>query len=421
MGLWSLLKRLLFGNPRPAAHPARSGRTAAPRRKPRLRPFRRTRPSRRERPANPVAHSPQRPSPFAAVDPRTGRFLDLRVDGNRSALEEWGLPVLESADALARWLTLPIGKLAWLTDRFGEDYRPKTEQQAHYVYHWKQKRSGGGRLIEAPKSTLKRVQQQILREILDRVPLHPAAHAFTAGRSIVTNAQVHLGQTIVVKFDLRNFYASVGFNRVTAIFRSLGYNREAAIWLGRLTTSALPVSLPFPALGPAVLRAYSGRHLPQGAPTSPALANLSAFGLDVRLAGLARSFGANYTRYADDLTFSGPATFRNSLRTVIPLVNQVIHAERFVVHENKRKVQRENGRQIVTGVVVNVRPNVPREDYDWLKAVLFNCVRSGPQSQNWEQADDFAAVLRGRIEFVRQLNPQRGEKLLSLYRRIRWN
>ena len=95
----------------------------------------------------------------------------------------------------------------------------------------------------APKPKLKQVQKRILSEILDRVPPHPAAHGFVNGRSIVTNARPHVGQRVLVKLDLENFYPSVSLNRVTAIFRSLGYSREAAIWLGRLTTTALPTSL----------------------------------------------------------------------------------------------------------------------------------------------------------------------------------
>ena len=99
------------------------------------------------------------------------------------------------------------------------------------VYQWKAKRSGGGRLIESPKPLLKGIQTRILRDILDRVPLHAAAHGFAKGRSIASNAKPHCGQAVVVKWDLADFYPSVRFNRVVAIFRSLGYSREAAVWL----------------------------------------------------------------------------------------------------------------------------------------------------------------------------------------------
>jgi len=219
---------------------------------------------------------------------------------------------------------------------------------------------------------------------------------------------------------LQNFYPSVGFSRVTAIFRSLGYGREAAIWLARLTTTALPGNIRFPQGDPAAVLPYLRRHLPQGAPTSPALANLSAYRLDVRLSGLAKSFGAKYTRYADDLTFSGDERFARSLKVFLPLVTQICRQERFRLHPGKRRVLRAHQRQQVTGVVVNQRPNISRKDYDGLKALLNNCLRHGPASQNRDQHANFAAHLQGRIAHVMQLNRIRGEKLTALYARIDW-
>lgn len=423
MGLWSFFRKLLFGEPSAAAtrSPGAPGnRRAAPRRRVKLVPLRFARPTTAQKRSlgNETTSQPQHP--FAARNPRTGEFLDLQTDGDAQALRDWHLPVIESVPELAAWLELPVGKLAWLTGRFGHNHRPLSVEDSHYVYHWRRKKSGGERLIESPKPALKRVQQQLLREILDRVPLHPAAHAFRSGHSILTNARPHLGKRIVLKFDLQNFYPSVKFNRVVGIFRSLGYNREVAIWLGRLTTTAIPSSMPFPSTGPASLRPYLSSRLPQGAPTSPALANLSAYSLDVRLAGLAGAYKANYTRYADDVTFSGPQGLFKALKNLIPLAEQVIRSERFFVHRLKRRVLRNNQRQTVTGVVVNEHPNVSRPEFDRLKAILFNCVRFGPQSQNRDGHADFAAVLRGRIAHVRQLNPRRADKLLRLYERIRW-
>lgn len=367
--------------------------------------------------ARPVSSPPYR---FAMKNPRTGAYLDLRGDDSPNRLMQLGLPQFSTPEELAEWLQLSPGKLAWLTHRFCEHHRPEDVQGAHYHYRWLRKRSGGRRLIEAPKPTLKGVQTKILREMLDHVATHPAAHGFVPRRSILTNAQPHAGSRALLKLDLENFYPSISYARVVALFRSLGYCREAALWLARLTTSAIPSTMAFPDGASSVLWPYLRRHLPQGAPTSPALANLSAYSLDVRLNGLARSFGLRYTRYADDLTFSGSQRLIRALPVFIPLATTIVQQERFRVNRPKRRVLRNNQRQTVTGVVVNERPNVSRREYDRLKAILTNCVRNGPSSQNRGQHDDFAAHLRGRVAHVTQLNPARGQKLLELYQRIDW-
>jgi hypothetical protein len=418
MGLFDFLRRLF--SPRPSRPVPRTPRARKPRRKPRLVPLRR----RVDGPTwalNQTVRSEKPPYAFARLGVGSDRYLDLSLDGSDERLARHSFPVLRTPPQIAHWLELPMGRLAWLVHRYSADSRPQSEREAHYHYRWLNKRRGGRRLIESPKRTLKAAQRRILREILNKVPPHNAAHGFSAGRSILTNARPHVKQAVLVKFDLANFYPSVTFARVTAIFRSLGYSREAAIWLARLTTSALPANIPFVKEEPSAVLPYLKRHLPQGAPTSPALANLSAYSLDVRLSGLARSFGATYTRYADDLTFSGPQRFGTSLRDFIPLVSQVVRQERFRLNVSKRKVLRSTGALVVTGVVVNEKLNVSRREFDRLKAVLTNCVRRGAASQNKAGHPHFAAHLRGRIAQLTQLNPARGARLLAIYDQIDWN
>ena len=349
-----------------------------------------------------------------------GGYLDLSRDGNPERLTASGLPVFSNPAGLAEWLGISVGRLAWLVHRCEEGQRPKDPRSAHYHFRWLKKRKGGYRLIEAPKPLLKTVQQKILREILDLIPVHSACHGFVIRRSIVTNAQPHAAKRVVVKLDLENFYTTVCHSRVVAIFRSLGYSREAAIWLAGLTTAAIPSGLEVPDDNLALLNVYRGRHLPQGAPTSPTLANLSAFSLDLRLAGLARTFRAQYTRYADDLTFSGPQKFLNGLPAFLPLISKIIRSERFRLHPRKRQILRNNQQQKVTGVVVNSRVNVDRDEFDRLKALLHNCLHRGVSSQNHEQRADFAQHVLGRIGHIKHLNPVRGEKLLEMFRRVDW-
>ena len=429
MGLFDFLVRLLTGGGRRGDESVSTGtrrRRSRSRRTPvRLQPLRyraQRAEARRQRRSDASSYLLASGSPyrFARFGVRFRQYLDLSRDADVDSLAQRGLPEFHTPEQLADWLELPVGKVAWLTHHFSGTGRPEHVQKSHYHYRWVSKRRGGSRLIEAPKATLKNAQTKILRGILDRVPPHSAAHGFVRGRSIVSNALPHVGRQVLVTFDLENFYATVTFPRVAAIFRGIGYSREAAIWLAGLTTSALPPNVPPPAGDAAALVPYLSRHLPQGAPTSPALANLSAFSLDVRLAGLSRSYGAAYTRYADDLTFSGPRGLIRALPTFIPLVTAIVRDERFRVNRRKRKVIRDNGRQTVTGIVVNQRTNIVRRDYDRLKAILTNCLRHGPASQNRDGHADFPAHLRGRIAHVQQLNRPRGDKLLEIYRQIRW-
>jgi len=376
-------------------------------------------PLRAARGSEPTASRP----PYLFARPVAGQtlYLDHGHDTDPARLAHWGLPDLRTPADLARWLGLLPHQLAWLTHRFrvAPESHPSPTTD-HYHRHHRPKRRGGRRLLESPKPRLKQAQLRILREILDRVPPHHAAHGFRRGRSILTNARPHVGQGVVLRLDLADFYPSVTYGRVVALFRSLGYCREVACWLARLTTTSTPRAW----LEHASFiesRRLARRHLPQGAPTSPALANLSAFVADLRLAGLARSFNVQYTRYADDLTFSGPTQFRGSLRVFLPLVRQILAEEHFTLQRRKTRVERASQQQRVTGVVVNAKLNCSRRDFDRLKAILTNSLRHGPRSQNRDGHPEFASQLRGQIAHITQLNPRRGAQLLAIYRQIDWS
>jgi retron-type reverse transcriptase len=138
------------------------------------------------------------------------------------------------------------------------------------------------------------------------------------------------------------------------------------------------------------------------------------------LTGLATSSDLRYSRYADDLTFSGPWQLRRRRRHLEALVTEIARDEGFAINERKTVLQSAGGRQSVCGIVVNVRPNVLRPEYDELKAILHNAAIHGPASQNHAGIADFEAHLRGRISWVASLNPRRGEKLRRRLTEIRW-
>ena len=148
--------------------------------------------------------------------------------------------------------------------------------------------------------------------------------------------------------------------------------------------------------------------------------NLCAYHLDCRLAGLANSAGAAYTRYADDLAFSGDQDFEAHVERFSDHVGAILLGEGFNVHFRKTRIMRQGVRQYLAGVVANRHANVPRPDFDRLKAILTNCVRNGPRSQNPVAHADFRSHLQGRIAFVSMINPARGQRLRTIFDRIQW-
>jgi RNA-directed DNA polymerase len=338
----------------------------------------------------------------------------------RMAASPWPVPALPSPGALAEWLGLTPAELDWFADCQGREARLLAGPLRHYAYRWLAKRGGRARLIEMPKARLKAIQRRLLHEILDRIPPHEAAHGYRRGRSVLTYAAPHAGRAIVLRFDLRDFFPSVRAARVHALFRSAGYPAPVARLLTGLCTNAAPAEVRDNVARETALP-YVDPHLPQGAPTSPALANLCAYRFDCRLSTLAGSMAARYTRYADDLAFSGGEELSRGARRFQVLVCRVALEEGFEVHTRKSRFMRRAVRQQLAGVVVNERPNGKRADFDELKATLCNCARHGPASQNREGRADFRAHLLGRIAYVGLLNPARGAKLRRWFDRIVWD
>jgi RNA-directed DNA polymerase len=350
-----------------------------------------------------------KPAKFAPAE----RFAELAV------------PRLAAPGDIAAWLDLSLDQLDWFADSKRQQGRTTTPLLQNYRYAFAAKKSGPPRLIEIPKPRLKAVQRRILREILDKVPPHERAHGFVRGRSCLSGAQVHAGENIVVTVDLQNFFLNTRLSRVHALFRSLGYPWAVARLLTGLCSSATPASV-FLRLPPPrrhdwpTQKTYQNPHLPQGAPTSPALANLTAWRLDARLLGLANTRGANYTRYADDLAFSGDDALGEKIKAFLATVEEIVSDEGFALHGRKTRIMRRGARQRVTGLVVNEHLNVSRTAYDTLKATLHNCIENGPDIENRSGLRDFRAHLDGRITWAENVNPARAQRLRQMFEEIRW-
>jgi RNA-directed DNA polymerase len=362
-----------------------------------------------------------------ATKPRIRKyFLDPPpMEPRKGTLAACTLPSLPTPGDLAQWLGIPIGDLDWFADL--RHMNGADGALAHYHYRWIEKREGY-RLIESPKPRLREIQRRILREILQAVPAHRAAHGFVRGRSCLTYAHPHVDKLMVLRMDLRNFFASVPEARINALFQTLGYPEATARLLSGLCTNSAPARVlrSIPSVGqryrlPMKEQAQlERRHLPQGAPTSPTLANLCALHLDMRLDGLAQAMECDYTRYADDITLSGGEALRRRVEKVSTLVAVLALEEGFEVNHRKTRAMHRSQRQVLTGVVVNRKLNLQRRTYDELKAILHNCARHGAASQNRGGHKDFRAHLAGRVEHLKSVNPQKGEKLEASFDRIAW-
>lgn len=258
-----------------------------------------------------------------------------------------------------------------------------------YEQHEIPKRHGGVREIQAPDAQLKALQRSILDGLLSKYPLHSACHGFRTERSTGTNAAPHVGHDVVVNLDLRNFFPTITSRRVSGLLDQLEV--PGGIVGRRFLVDVMTLE---------------GK-LPQGAPTSPAVANLIARRLDSRLTGLATKANVTYTRYADDLTFSGTT----EVLSLLPRIRDIIRDEGFEVAEEKTRVLRKGVRQDVTGLTVNSRVSVPRVLRRRLRAAVHHA-RTGKEPY-WKEEKLTVPALKGHLAYLHGVNPGDAAKLLG--------
>lgn len=212
--------------------------------------------------------------------------------------------------------------------------------------------------------------------------------------------------------DAKDFFPSITFQRVSGMFASLGYPRQVSVLLTKLVT-------------------HSGR-LPIGAPTSPAISNIVCRRMDKRFAGLGEKMGFDYSRYADDLTISSN---NNKITKLIQFFKEIMQEEGFEVKEAKMRILRSSGRQKVTGIVVNKKQNIERKEIKKLRAVIHNCRDKDMHKEavSWAVREkkmdnpttytlrEFKSSLLGRVNFVKSVNPEIGEKLFLQVRNLEFS
>lgn len=256
------------------------------------------------------------------------------------------------------------------------------------------KKNGDTRTICVPNKNLKKVQKKLYNKLstyYDEIKTQnnftsKISHGFEKNRSIVTNAEVHKNKRYVVNLDLLVFFPSINFGRVRSYFIKNNYfeiNDDIATILAQLTC-------------------YKGT-LPQGASTSPLIANMICNIMDIRILKIAKKYRLDYTRYADDLTFStNNKYFLNDYDKFLEDIKNIIHRSGFELNSKKTRLLFSNSRQEVTGLVVNKKISVPKEYYKNTRAMAHSLYKNG-----YFLIDDEVGTieqLEERFSFINQIN-----------------
>ncbi|AIQ65348.1 hypothetical protein PSTEL_21715 [Paenibacillus stellifer] len=264
------------------------------------------------------------------------------------------------------------------------------------------KKNGDTRELYIPSLKLKEIQRWILDEILYNIKVSPYCTGFMKEKSILENARIHENKACVMNLDIRNFFPSIRFESIYRVFYYYGYTSEVSYYLARLCTVH--------------------NFLPQGAPTSPYLSNIVCLRLDKRLSSLASKYDANYSRYADDITLSGTGS---SIVPRLPLIKIILDSEGFKINYKKVRVQKQQERQIVTGLVVNNKARVPREVERELRQQIYYCKKFGVNEhlkrKKKNKLSGFKEHLYGLAMFIKMIDNRKGERYVSDLNEISWD
>jgi retron-type reverse transcriptase len=299
---------------------------------------------------------------------------------------------LESIEELLKFLSISDKELNYLSLHSRRLYRSRLLP----------KRSGGFRLLEAPNDRLKHIHRMLLSTFEKIYVPRNSVHGFTKGRSVMSNAAVHQKRPFLLNIDLKNYFETITFKRVRGLLQSLGVSLEVANVISRLTVT--------------------NNRLPQGAPTSPILANMVSFSLDVELHNFAKKNNMRYTRYADDISLSSftqpiclfkERELKTRKLTVEDLSEElvsIISGNGFTLNEDKLWFSDKTLRREVTGLIVNEFPNIPRKYIRNIRTILYKIDKLGYATTQAEFATKFSnkkkclkQVLRGKIEWVAQV------------------
>lgn len=261
----------------------------------------------------------------------------------------------------------------------------------HYRTFRIPKRNGGYRKISEPLPSLKEIQYWILYNILYKVKVHPHSKAYIPKRSIKDNLKFHRKQKTVLTMDIQDFFSSIKIDMVTNVFLNLGYSRKVSKIISHLLCL--------------------NDRLPQGAPTSPYLTNIIMYSFDERISKFCKSFKEQgkdiirYTRYADDMTFSGdfdPDVVKQEVKKALGTLS-------LELNETKTKIMTSNMRQTVTGCVVNEKMQLPKSDRQFIRQQMYYINKFGVEAHLQRKNiknKNYLKHLLGQVSYECFLNPQ---------------
>jgi len=283
-----------------------------------------------------------------------------------------------------------------------------------------------------------KAQRVISKHILNNISPHSASVAYSPGSSIYQAASIHCGSRWLIKLDIRNFFESISERSVYIVFRQAGYPALLSFEMARICTRVIPRGNLSPNSRWVSDRVYRGKiadyrslgigSLPQGAPSSPMLANLVSRDLDKEVANIADSYGLEYTRYADDITLSTPKGFsRKKASRVIQSVYGVMRKYGLEPNATKASVSPPGSRKIVLGLLVNGDyPRLTKEFKARLDQHLYFCLKEGHGPVKHMKVKEFSSVLgfknhlRGLVMYAKQVEPKYGSEKVDCYNRIKW-
>lgn len=326
-------------------------------------------------------------------------------------------PVIFSTTHLCEIIGVSYRKLRSIANDSSKHYR---------FYQISKKHSNGKRQIITPLTELRKIQDYISKCVINKIQCHNSSHAYEKNKSIKTNAIAHVNASAILNIDLFRFFDSITEYQVFNLFYGLGYTRELSWTFSQLTTVHLPNEY-IRTFNQHDYRSYRKfipigvRVLPQGAPTSPKLSNIILRDFDEALTNIAFANNLTYTRYSDDITFSGDVDSID----VLDSVKKEILKQELRINWNKVGIYKRGTKQMVTGLTVSNGLHIPRKFKKEVAKHIYCCIKFGVsqhlQKINRTPQSLYRDWLLGKILYINSIEPSVAEEMLVKFGKIDWS